>query len=372
MRYKHIYDKIEHNLENHKNGNINCIPFYGFDRLQHAVPGIEKSTYTILTGGTGTGKSTLARQLYIYSPIIYWENKKKELGEDFIKFNINLFSLEESETKVVLSEISRALYNTYNIEISTKQLMSIGLYNRLPDGVYEKIKKVEKDVEKLFNYVNVITHVSNPTGIFKTIQEDIEKNGVTTKKDIIIAGETKSVFDSFTPNHKDYYSINVIDNYQNLSDERDCKGDSERMKKMSTYAMELRDRYNATLVAIQQQSFAADAVDSKKNGFTEPSLGGLGNSKEIARDIDYCLGLYNPLRFEEKMHRNYNCELLKGKYRDFSIMKSRDGISDLHLGMLFNGAGRTFKELPKATIMINNRPEVNSELTKIYKENGNN
>lgn len=367
MLFDKIYDNIAVNLKNHEKGNINCIPFYGFDRLQHAVPGTEKSTYTILTGGTGTGKSTLARQFWLYSPIDYWKSQRKLLGDDFIKFTINLFSLEESETKVILSEISRALYNKYNIEIGTKQLMSVGLYNRLPEGVLDKIKLIQKDIEDLFQHVNVITHVHNPTGIFKTIKENIESFGVVKKKNIVIDNEERQIFDSFTPYHNNHYFINLIDNYQNLSDERDCRGDAERMKKMSSYAMELRDKYDATIVAIQQQSFAADSIEGKKQGFTEPSLGGLGNSKEISRDVNYVFGLYNPLRFEEKVHRNYNCELLKGQYRDFSILKTRDGgEADVHLGMLFNGAGRTFKELPKATILRNNKQEINPELTKLY------
>lgn len=53
MNFKDIYNKIVKNKENHSQGDYNCIPFQDMGRLENVIPGIEKSTYYILTSGTG-------------------------------------------------------------------------------------------------------------------------------------------------------------------------------------------------------------------------------------------------------------------------------------------------------------------------------
>ena len=103
MNFKEVYQDLLNNKENHDRGYYNCIPFLGLNRLERVVPGIEMSSSSLLGSGSGTGKSKLVRFLYIHTPLMYLEQNPQE----DIKYNCILFSLEESQKKIILSEISR-------------------------------------------------------------------------------------------------------------------------------------------------------------------------------------------------------------------------------------------------------------------------
>lgn len=166
MNFDVIFNKIKENKENHEKGNFNCIPFTGLDRLEYILPGIEKSTYYILTSGTGVGKSKLIRYLFIHQPIEYLDNHP----EMDIKLDILYFSLEESEEKIILAEISKYLFTKHGIVRSVKELQSIGRYNTITNEELEKIKEAREYVEKFLSRVKIITTQRNATGIFKTVR----------------------------------------------------------------------------------------------------------------------------------------------------------------------------------------------------------
>lgn len=53
MNFQDILKEIEQNKKNHEEGYYNCIPFMGLNRLERLLPGIEHSTYYLLTASTG-------------------------------------------------------------------------------------------------------------------------------------------------------------------------------------------------------------------------------------------------------------------------------------------------------------------------------
>ncbi|MFK5284201.1 hypothetical protein ACI3PL_31945, partial [Lacticaseibacillus paracasei] len=57
--FDRVLDTIKTNHVNHVRGNVNCIPFQNFTRLEDLIVGIEKSSYYCITAGTGIGKSRL-------------------------------------------------------------------------------------------------------------------------------------------------------------------------------------------------------------------------------------------------------------------------------------------------------------------------
>ena len=65
MNFDDVLRKIETNSRNHAQGYYNCIPFYGMQRLEKYLPGIEQATYYLVTAGSGIGKSKLVRNLFI-------------------------------------------------------------------------------------------------------------------------------------------------------------------------------------------------------------------------------------------------------------------------------------------------------------------
>ena len=88
------------------------------------------------------------------------------------------------------------------------------------------------------------------------------------------------------------------------------------------------------MLNVQQQ-----AGDQEKQQYTnrgasieakvEPTLAGLGDCKLTARDADVVFGLFAPDRYEISNHRHYNVEKLEDHYRSLSVLKHRDGISNI-------------------------------------------
>ena len=91
MKFEDVFEKIEKNLKNREEGYFNCIPFDEMERLEKYIPGIEQSTYYLVTANSGIGKSKLVRNLFIQNPYEYVKNHP----EDDIKLDIIYFSLEE-------------------------------------------------------------------------------------------------------------------------------------------------------------------------------------------------------------------------------------------------------------------------------------
>ena len=179
MTFTEIYNKIVTNKKNHEEGNYNCLPFTNMERLEAILPGIEKATYYILTSGTGVGKSKLIRSLFIHQPIEYLETNP----DRDVKLDVLYFSLEESEEKIILAEISKYLFSKYGIIKSVKELQSIGKYNTITEDELEKIKEARIHVENFLSKVKIITNQRNPTGIYKTTRNFALTIGMYYKKD---------------------------------------------------------------------------------------------------------------------------------------------------------------------------------------------
>lgn len=160
MKFEDVFEKIEKNLKNREEGYFNCIPFDEMERLEKYIPGIEQSTYYLVTANSGIGKSKLVRNLFIQSPYEYVKNHP----EDDIKLDIIYFSLEESKEKVILSLISKYLYYRHRLSIGIKKLQSIGRHNTISPDVLEKIKEAKDYVNEFLERVQIVDYVRNPTG----------------------------------------------------------------------------------------------------------------------------------------------------------------------------------------------------------------
>ena len=79
----------------------------------------------------------------------------------------------------------------------------------------------------------------------------------------------------------------------------------------------------------------------------EPSLDGLGEHKLTAQDCNVAIGLFDPSRYSIALHNGYNIEELGSYYRNLSVLKNRDGESNMDVPLFFNGASDWFKEMPR-------------------------
>jgi replicative DNA helicase len=351
--YERAIEKMSFNRDKAINGGVNSIPS-SFERFSRYWNGVEKGKYYIVTASSGVGKSKLAKKLFVFDLV----DKIIENPDWGIDLHIKYYCLEESKVNFIQSLMSYKMYYKDRQRTSVTQMNSIG------DIVSEKTISTAKEWssywEKFEQMVEVVDDIRHPTGIFKHTEDWLLKNGewTMTQREFTDneTGEvyTKEVKDYYIPNHPDRYVGVIVDHISLISTE---KGDGVSMnlhqsisKLSSNYFLQLRDNYNCFVVNVQQQMAAQEQQQFTYKGQSiesklEPTMNGLADNKLTARDADVIFGLFAPDRYEIPKHANYDVAKLQDHYRSLKILKFRDGISNVKLGVFFDGAVGCFEEL---------------------------
>ena len=79
----------------------------------------------------------------------------------------------------------------------------------------------------------------------------------------------------------------------------------------------------------------------------EPKLSDFKDSGNTQQDANVIFALFSPHRHELESFRGYDIKKLKDRFRSLSLLKNRDGASDIRIGLQFVGEVGYFKELPK-------------------------
>lgn len=343
--FDRVYKKIEDNKSLREQGLYTCIPWLDLPKFSTVIPGIEKERYTLVTANSKVGKTQIADFMYMYQPYKFISQ-----NESNIKIKILYFSLEISKDSKMLNIISNKLYTDYGIIVDPQNLESKFLNYILTDDILEKIKIIKPKIEEFEETVTIIDSIRNPFGIYKYCRDWFEKNGKIHYKTITIGKEEHTIMDYYEPNDPELYTIIIIDNYNLLTPEKGGSLKDAMEKFSSDYALTLRDKFKAHIVAIQQQAAAKENLEfTKSGGLIEqklrPSPDGLGESKLTARDVNYCIGLFAPSRFDIKTWAGHDLTVLKDNHRELSLSLNRQGSGFKNVNLFFNGAVNHFSEL---------------------------
>lgn len=365
-RIKEIRDK----------GEYLCIPFYkSFPKLSRFIPGIVKGIMYKITAGSGVGKTQLAKQLFVMTPL----NWLKENPNTKVKIKIFYFALEESEEEFIDSLICNQIAFKYKKRVDVMTLR--GLREDYVDGSTMKmIEDCSADVQYFMNHIEVIDSVSNPTGMYKYCRTYSEKAGIhnwkkvmfrkTDKKGKIFETE-EEIYDSYVANDSNEHVIVIGDHISLVTPEYDSKMDKvltrhEAMAKWSTHycRSQMTKHWNWTVVNVQQQEQGSEKQHYTTRGDsiitkTEPTLDGLANNKEIQRDDYVVISLYSPDRFGFDEYHGYDIGRMRDTFRSIKILKNRLGIPNKYVPLLFDGATNRFLELPY--------PDERKEVEQAYK-----
>lgn len=315
MLFKKVTENIQRNKERRLAGVSNTIS-WNFPRLERFLPGIEREKFYCVTANVGVGKSKLAKYMFVISPFEHWRKNPEEV------INVQYYSLEESANYFLLNILSYYLHKEYNIQRSSKELMS--LKSPVDDYVIERINDLEPLMEAFLNRVNIVTDLRGPTEIYHHAQKHYN-------------------------NHPDAYNIIVVDHLSLLSTEPGSLTTKDAMTKFtSVYGLDLRDRLRCSVCVVQQQAAEQESLNHFTSNKLEPSLNGLGDSKVCGRDYNVLLGLFAPARHELSTYRGYDIAKMKDTYRGLFVLKDREGESNIIDHLYFNGRVNDFKELPPA------------------------
>ena len=334
MLFVNAWRKIQQNRSN----TINCIPF-GFKRFEEYLPGVLQKHYYIITANAGVGKSQITDYMFLYQPFNFWlENKHK------MDLEIFYFSLEMDRESKIIAGMSKRLWEKYKIRVSTNQILSLNK-NRLPDHIYQAIYKTREYFDQLSEKVTIIDDQLTPTQINTIVNKYAKANGTIVNRSI----DGVEYFDKYIPNNPKKFTIFITDHLAELTLEpgKDIK---QTIEKHSDFNRINRNNFGFTFCDVQQQ-VASKEDQEFYQGLSiitklEPSLHGLGESKLTQRKANIVLGLFAPSRFELETYRGYNVRELQDNFRSLSILKYRNGVSNVHVGLYFDGATNYFEELP--------------------------
>ncbi len=347
-------------------GKLFCIPFQNYPKLATSVPGIVPGMITMITAGSGVGKTQVAKALAVREPLEY-------AVKNNMKLKIFYFALEESKQEFVDTMICNYVSQKSGLQIDILALQ--GYREKSIDAkIMLIIETYVEEMEELLQNVEVIDSVYNPTGIYKYLRNYADENGthhydekVFIKNKIDEDGKKYTVeekvrpYSHYVPNDPTQMTIVVVDHMSLLTPEKNkdtgnTMTQHQTMAHWSTnYALkQITKHWNWAVVNViqQEQSGEREQFTTKGDSIqkkTEPSLAGFANNKEIQRDAKVILGVYAPDRYGFEEYHGYDIRRMRDTFRAIKVLKNRFGPPNKYHHMLFDGATNRFKELPKSS-----------------------
>ena len=199
--------------------------------------------------------------------------------------------------------------------------------------------------------IEVIDFVYNGFGIYKHIHDWHLANG----KEEFDNTTSEKVSKKYIPNNPNIWVFVIFDHLSLITPE---KGESlyEAIGRFSKHycLKHFVKKLNCVTIAVQQQDMTNDKQEYHQGQSIEeklePSIPGLANCKETARDYHFIMALFSPHRYGMSSHRGYNIREMGSKYVSLKLLKDRHyGLANMYIPLFFNGATTYYEELPKAS-----------------------
>ena len=127
-----IVDRLFNLIEEGRNGKNQGISM-GLPKYESVVDGNTKQTYTLVISNSGAGKSSYVLYAYCYKPIMQTIDDEN--------FKCLYCSLEMNAEMIMAKLLSTYIWETYNIEISIKELLSRKKNYILNDNLFNIVKE---------------------------------------------------------------------------------------------------------------------------------------------------------------------------------------------------------------------------------------
>ena len=311
----------------------------GFDTLNKYIFGVQRSTYYLIGGSSGTYKTTLLDYIV--------RNALKNAVDSNIKCNVFYYSFEIDKITKMCNWTSSLIYQMYGVVIPPEKIKGLGNF-RLTDEEREVVFRVIPMVEQMADSIHFRFESINPTGIYNELFKFAVSNGEILFEDYTDSdGTIKKRIVGYKPNDPDAYNIVALDHLYLLKKERGFQT-KEVMDKMSEYFVLLRNLFGYTPIVLQQFNQGLSSVDRQKFKGVDlsPSQGDFKDTTNPYQDCDVALGLMCPFKLDMDTSLGYDLTKLEDRMLMLKIIKnrlSRDGIAK---GLYIKPESGKFFELP--------------------------
>lgn len=300
----------------------------GLPKVQKVTDGVQKATYTIIAGGTGSGKTSFALYSYIYRPMM------QNFGKD--NFKVIYYSLEMSAEILLAKLMALFIYEQHGIILTYKQIMS--REEVLSEEDYEIVKSCIPWLETVLEkHLIIFDKTLNSDTLYGHLFAYAKANGTfsETNNNMI-----------YKPNVPDQTVLTVIDHLALI---RTAAGRTKKdeMDTASAHLISFRNICGYSPLVLMQLNRTSSSMDRRGANMQEIELSDLKNTAGPSEDAELVIALFNPHREKMTKYKDYNIKLLADKFRAVQILKSRYGESDKSVGVSFFGSIGFFRELPK-------------------------
>lgn len=306
----------------------------GLPRYDEYLHGVQKGTYYLIGGNTGSGKSYFVNNTFILNPYDYLLNTPGVIE----KVHYIYLSFEMVAHQHILRAIPRWLWLNYNIQTNVGYVLSRGKH-RISQEIFDKVLESQMYFEKLEDSITFVDSCLGKSAIDKVIGEYALAHGNYT----VEANGTIH----YTPHDENLHTIIILDHY-GLTKKEDEKSTKDAIDGLSKLFVEYRNVCNFTEVVLSQYNRDMDSVERIKKGMIEPQLSDFKDSAGSQEDADVVLGLADPFKYGHSKYKGYDIELLKSYFRGLHVLKNRSGNTGGFIGLNFFGDVGIFKEFPRS------------------------
>lgn len=224
----------------------------GLPKLESIIDGVCKETYYLISAESGVGKSSFMLYSFIYRPLM------EHLDDG--NFKVSLFSLEMSARLILAKLLSTYIFETYNIRLSLKQLLSAKKDYILSDGHYKIVQECIPWMKKVEEIVTIYDKNASANGIYSALLKELEARGrfeETEKRKIYI------------PDNPDLIHLAIVDHGARVF----ATGGNTLKQEMdltSKYLYSLKNRCGITPIYIQQMNRGIQDITRRKEGLVVP------------------------------------------------------------------------------------------------------
>lgn len=346
-----LSQELDHQIQVARKGKSGIIPV-AYERVGDFID-IAKNTMYSIAGETGVGKSTIAIDMFLVNPIMWYLANKN----DNIKLSIIYLSMERKLYMNTSRIISRLIFEEQGIEIPPKKILGRNGNYQLNDHEYELVKSYYNRIDEWEKDDLLICHEGskNSSGISMFLEKFAQKHGIISYKD----KEDKSIDNilakpkTYEATHPNHIVLVITDHIGILTPEDRGAKTKSTIDAFSKGMREARDVYGFSPVIVQQMNRNLSDIHRQKMGDLKPKLSDIADSSNTAQDSDVVLVLHDPLRhntdireggfelkkFRDKFHRNF--------YRALYILKNSFESSDVSFSFAIHPVYGILRTLPR-------------------------
>lgn len=356
-------------------GDSKGIPFgEGLEKLTSDLNGIQRGRIYGVGGPEKSGKSTFTDYAFVIQPYLHSLKTGLKISWDYYSFEIDRISKEFDFAAFFMNHD----YNVVNIRLpdgvtrkgesliplSPDYLRGYLLDDKEnPIKIHEALKPLleevyEKRIVPLFGeydrkglvikkgLINFKEGRENPTGVYKDILAEAEKEGVLLK-------DSYEKPYSYMPHDSSKVKIVIIDHIRKLKPERGWQM-KQTIDKMSEYMVILRNLLGYTFVPILHTNRNLASTDklSFYKGDIYPTSNDLKDSGNLGEDCNYLLMTFNPNddQYNLKEHFGFKIKSTKGNVifpnlRTIHLVSSRHCEFPLHYKVNMFGNFKKFEKI---------------------------